>query len=71
MLLPKNFLKGLIITLLATSCAAVPRPYLETCLTDPRNNALHCDGTTKHWGNAFDYVCHPLAQWEKFMKALP
>lgn len=51
-------------------CATYPRVRdVRTCIADPRNNALHCDGETKAWGIEFEkYVCHPLDQYEAYMR---
>ena len=44
-----------------SGCASSSQSHRVTrCLTDPRNNALHCDGETIPWDTAYDYVCHSV-----------
>lgn len=55
---------GLILgVLLSQGCATTDQPprRIVDCLTDPGNNALHCDGVSKPWGDAFrGYVCRSI-----------
>lgn len=54
-----------------SSCSSAPKPSagIPTCLTDPVNNLLHCDGKPKAWKDSAGYVCHPLEQWQTFFEA--
>jgi hypothetical protein len=53
----------------ALGCATPSRALrIETCLTDPVRNVMHCDGVTKAWEIMADYVCHPLSDHETFVE---
>jgi hypothetical protein len=41
---------------------------LATCLTDPKNNAMHCDGVTKPWADMSGYACHRVEDLEEYLK---
>lgn len=52
---------------LVLSCATTPRVnQLEACLTDPQNNALHCNGVTKPFD--FGYECYKLGTLDDYLK---
>ena len=54
---------ALILFVLFGMACATPAPTRRVvdCLTDPGNNALHCDGTSYQWGDHFrGYVCRTL-----------
>ena len=51
------------------SCASAPQlKRIPTCLTDPANNAFHCDGVTQPWSESGGYVCHKLDDHEEYFR---
>lgn len=51
------------------SCASAPQSKrIPTCLTDPINDALHCDGVTQPWKDSGGYVCHKLDDHEEYFR---
>lgn len=62
-------LATLLVVISSFSCSSVSlRPRLPVCLTDPANNALHCDGVTIPWAAGAGYVCHKLEDHEEYMR---
>lgn len=55
---------ALIIGVLTSGCAGKPvrSGRVDRCYTDPRSNAMHCDGVTFQFAdNRFiDWVCHRI-----------
>lgn len=54
--------------LLASSCSTPPLKRIDTCLTDPERDTLHCDQGPIPWPAARGYVCHPLDQWADYIR---
>lgn len=53
---------------LQMGCSSVPASSrIPLCLTDPKNNAMHCDGVTRPWSDSEAMVCYPLALHELVM----
>lgn len=66
----KNSLMLLLAGLSVASCATTPeRPRLASCLTDPKNDSMHCDGQTYPYSEMFNYVCHRLDDFETFLRS--
>ncbi len=58
-----------VLIFLPACASAPPSRRISRCLTDPRNNALHCDGVSMPWGDHFiDYVCHSLDDDAEYMR---
>lgn len=45
-----------------------PMKRLETCVTDPESDLIHCDGKSIKWKDSSGMVCHRLEEWEEYMK---
>lgn len=44
----------------------------DTCLTDPANGLMHCNGISLPFKESQPkMVCHPLEQWEAFEESCP
>jgi len=62
----------LLILALEPGCASpVTRPTrLPTCLPDPENNALYCDGEIVLWKDTKGrFVCHAIDQWATYLES--
>lgn len=67
--MPAKNLATLLVVVSLFGCASAPlRARLPACLTDPANNALHCDGVTIPWAAGAGYVCHKLDDFEEYMR---
>lgn len=64
----RSFLILLIASAFA-SCSTGPRlGRIETCVTDPENNVVHCDGNTKRFRDTKRMICFPLDQFEEYFE---
>lgn len=58
-----------ILVCLQMGCATVQTSSrISTCLTDPINNQLHCDGKSQPWSESGGYVCHKLEDHAEYMR---
>lgn len=55
-------------TAMAPTRRDIERPA-TTCLTDPARGVMYCNGIPIQFRDAFDYVCHPMDEWERFLES--